>query len=62
MRIPKVIHKYRMGEQPKDYVYWQSRSFAERLGALENIRREYNTWRYRDQQGLQRVYRIIKRQ
>jgi hypothetical protein len=59
MSIPKIIQRYRIGEQPKDFIYWQSRSFEERLGALEEIRREYNAWKYRDQQGLQRIFRIV---
>ena len=61
MSILKIVHKYRINDQPKDCVYWQSRPFGERLRALEEIRREYNAWKYHDQQGLQRVYRIIKR-
>ena len=62
MSIAKVVHKYQINEQPKDCAYWQSRSHEERLRALEDIRREYNSWKYNDQQGLQRVYRIVKRQ
>jgi hypothetical protein len=61
MSIAKVVHKFRTGEQPKDFVYWQTRSFEERLRALEEIRREYNAWKYHDQQGFQSVYRIAKR-
>ena len=61
MSIIKVINKYKVDAQPKDLNYWQSRSFEERLDALEQIRQEYNTWRYNAQQGLQRVYRVVKR-
>ena len=44
-----------------DFEYWQSKSPQERLDALELIRHEYNTWKYGTGQGLQRVYRVIKR-
>lgn len=60
MTISKVIKKYKFNEQPKDFVFWQTRSFEERLEALEQIRKEYNSWRYNAEQGFQRVYRIIK--
>ncbi len=33
----------------------------DRLKALEEIRQEYNTWKYGPEQGFQRVYQIIKR-
>jgi hypothetical protein len=58
----KVISKYKVDNQPKDIDYWQTKTFEERLDALEQIRQEYNSWRYYAQQGLQRVYRVVKRQ
>lgn len=61
MSIIKIIKKYKLNEQPNDFVFWQSRSYEERLNALEQIRKEYNSWRYNAEQGLQRVYLIIKR-
>jgi hypothetical protein len=61
MAIGKVVKKYTIGEQPGDFRYWQSKSYEERLNALEQIRKEYNSWRYNAGQGFQRVYRIIKR-
>ena len=61
MTISRAIHKFRVGEQPKEFLYWRSRTYEERLKALEDIRLEYNGWKYDDQQGLQRVYRIISR-
>ena len=60
--MKKVVKIYNMGEQPSDLEYWQSRSYEERLSALEEIRKDYNTWRYGNaKRGLQRVYRIVKR-
>jgi hypothetical protein len=61
MSIRKVVKKYKFNEQPNDSVFWQSRSYEERLNALEEIRKEYNSWRYNAEQGFQRIYRIIKR-
>ncbi|MFH1974930.1 MAG: hypothetical protein ABIJ52_05120 [Pseudomonadota bacterium] len=60
MSISKVIKKYKINEQPSEFLYWQSRSYEERLDALEQIRKEYNLWRYNAEQGFQRIYRIIK--
>jgi hypothetical protein len=61
MSINKVIKKYKFNEQPNDFAFWQSKSFEERLATLEQIRKEYNSWRYDAEQGFQRVYRIVKR-
>jgi len=60
MEISKVVKKYRINEQPGDFQYWQTKSYEERLNVLEQIRKEYNLWRYNAEQGFQRVYRIIK--
>ena len=46
MVISKVIKKYKINEQPNDFSFWQSKSYEERLEALEQIRKEYNSWRY----------------
>jgi hypothetical protein len=60
MAIEKVVKKFKLGEEPRDFSYWKTRSCQERIDALEEIRREYNEWRYDVQQGFQRVYKIIK--
>jgi hypothetical protein len=60
MSISKVIKKFKIDEQPNDFVFWQSKTYEERLDALEQIRKEYNSWRYHAEQGFQRVYRIVK--
>ncbi len=59
--ISRVLHKYKIHEQPKDYLFWRTKSYEERLDALEQIRNEYNSWGYHAEQGLQRVYKITKR-
>ncbi len=60
MVVEKKVCKYKLGEQPKESVYWQTKSYQERIAALEEIRKEYNLWRYNAEQRLQRVYHIIK--
>jgi hypothetical protein len=60
-KIEKVITKTTLSEQKSDFAFWQSKSYAERLTALEEIRQEYNNWKYTDaEQRFQRVYRIVK--
>lgn len=60
MVVEKKICKYKLAEQPKESVYWHTKSYQERIDALEEVRREYNLWRYNAEQRLQRVYHIIK--
>ncbi|WP_319524812.1 hypothetical protein [uncultured Desulfosarcina sp.] len=61
MTANRGVKKYKIGQQRNDFLYWQSKTYEERLEALEQIRKEYNSWRYGADQGLQRVYRIVKR-
>jgi hypothetical protein len=60
MNIIKVVNKYKIDEAPNDFSFWQSKSHEERIDALEQIRQEYNQWRYHAEHGFQRIYRIIK--
>lgn len=55
------IQIYQKGEEPDDVFYWLSRPPAERIQALEAIRKEYNDWKYGPERRFQRVYRIVKR-
>lgn len=58
--IAKVVAKYKIGEQPNDFAFWQSRPYAERISALEELRYGYMMWKYGSIPRLQRVYRVIK--
>ena len=58
--MAKTYTKSRIGEQPSDFAYWQTRSYEERLAALEQIRREYHLWKYGAEPGFQRVYRKLQ--
>lgn len=60
--MEKVVHKYKLGEEPDDKNFWLSKTPQERLSALESIRDLYirlvnNGIKPR----LQRVYSVIKR-
>ncbi|MDR1813318.1 MAG: hypothetical protein LBR18_00500 [Tannerella sp.] len=59
--IAKVVTKTRLCAEQNDLAYWKSQTPLKRLEALEEIRTEYNNWKYGSEQGFQRVYRIIKR-
>ena len=61
-KVAKVARKMRLSDQPTDFAYWQNRPFAERLATLEEIRRQYISWKYGSEPGFQRVYTVIKRQ
>ena len=60
-RIAKVVRIVAMKDQGNDFAYWQSRSYEERLSALEELRQEYYGQVDGSQPRLQRVYTIIKR-
>lgn len=60
-RIAKIVHITRLGEGKSDAVYWRTLSYQDRITALEEIRAEYHGWKVDTQQGLQRVYSIVKR-
>lgn len=55
-----IIKKIKLTEEKSDYSYWANQSVDARFDALESIREEYNNWKFHDQQGFQRVYRVIK--
>lgn len=42
MAIARVVRKTTVADQPKEADYWRTRSYEERLAALEEIRREYH--------------------
>lgn len=55
------IRKGKIKEQGNDFAFWQSKPYLLRLTTIEQIRQEFNIWKYGTEQGFQRVYRIIKR-
>lgn len=59
--IEKSIRVVKKNEKNGDFTFWQSQPYERRLEVLESIREEYNNWKYGNQQGFQRVYRVIKK-
>jgi hypothetical protein len=55
------VRKGKLKEQGNDFEFWQTQPYEVRLATIEQIRQEYNIWKYGSEQGFQRVYRIIKR-
>ena len=39
--MEKVIHKYKLGEEPDDMEYWLTKTPQERLAAVEQLRINY---------------------
>ena len=58
--IEKFVQIIKNNSKKNDFQYWQNQPYEKRLQTLEEIREEYNSWRYDNQQGFQRVYKIIK--
>ncbi|HEY0047984.1 MAG TPA: hypothetical protein VGB68_01770 [Pyrinomonadaceae bacterium] len=56
-----IVRKGKLKEQGNDFEFWQTQSYEARLATVEQIRQEYNSWKYGSEQGFQRVYRVIKR-
>ena len=61
IKTPPPIRIFKKGEEPEDIFYWLSRPPFERIRALEEIRQQYNNWKYGTGLQFQRVYTIIKR-
>ncbi len=50
-----------LNSKENDFAYWQTQPIEKRLEALEELRKQFITWKYGIEQGFQRVYRIIER-
>ncbi len=59
--IKKTYTKVPLHEQKNDFAYRQTKSYQERIAALEEIRHEYHQWKYGAEPRLERVCRIVKR-
>ena len=59
--IARVVNKASLTQQGTDYAFWQTRTYVERLTALEEIRQDYHRWMGAAESRLQRGYRISKR-
>ena len=59
--MEKVLNVVNKKEIQTDYAYWQQKSVQDRIDAVEILRLQYLQMQEDVQQGLQRVYRIVKR-
>ncbi len=61
-KIELVYTKVLLKAQQSDFAYWQKQPYQARLDALEEIRSEYNQWKYCAEPEFQRVVTIVKKQ
>ena len=59
--VKKCYTKVSLHDQKSDLAYWQTQSYQARIAALEELRRNYQRWKYDAEPRLQRVYTIVKR-
>lgn len=59
--MEKVVARYPLKAQPKDTDYWRTRPLAERLDAVELLRREWMRDHPDAVEGLQRICRVVTR-
>ncbi len=59
--MQKAVAKKSLKDKSSDFAYWQQKTEAERLAAIEMLRQQYIHFKYSDvQPRFQRVYRVIK--
>ncbi|MBW8012198.1 MAG: hypothetical protein FVQ83_13340 [Chloroflexi bacterium] len=56
-----IVKKTHLFDSKNDAAFWRTQPFEVRLGALERIRQEFNSWKYNAEPRIQRVHTIIKR-
>ncbi|OGU67702.1 MAG: hypothetical protein A2W30_05130 [Ignavibacteria bacterium RBG_16_36_9] len=59
--MEKVISVIKKSEERNDFQFWQSKSYHERIDAIETLRSQYFQMKENVQQGLQRVYTVVNR-
>lgn len=59
--MERIAVKYRLGQEPSDFAYWQTRPYQERIDALEAIRFEYHRWKFGAEPRLQRAITVTQR-
>jgi hypothetical protein len=58
--IAMVYKKVKLQVQETDFAFWQTQSYASRLEALEQIRKQYIAWKYDTQPRFQTVLAVTK--
>ncbi len=59
--MKKIVKKGNIKELKNDYSFWKTTSYQFRLETIEEIRKEYNQWKYGTEQRLQRVFKVISK-
>jgi hypothetical protein len=59
--MKKIVRIKNKDDDDSNLNYWESLTGPERMKGLEEMRQEIIRWKYGNQQGFQRVYRIVKR-
>lgn len=59
-KIQPVVKKYKMREEPSDFLFWQTKSVEERLEAMELLRKQFYGYDYETLSGFPKVYRITQ--
>ena len=59
--MEKVISVIKKSDDRNDFKFWQSKSYQERIDAIETLRLQYFQMKKNVQQGLQRVYTVVNR-
>ena len=57
--MEKVLNIISNKDKKSDFIFWQGKSFLERLEAVELLRNQYFSLNKNVQQGFQRVCRVI---
>ncbi len=57
--MEKVVKIVQLKDKTSDFQYWQTKSFEERLNAIEELRSQYIKFLKNVQPRLQRVCRVI---
>ena len=57
--MEKVISVIKKSDERNDFKFWQSKSYQERINAIETLRLQYTQMKKNVQQGLQRVYTVV---
>ena len=57
--MEKVLKIISLKDRKSDFLFWKSKSFLERLEAIEFLRNQYFSLNKDVQQGFQRVCRVI---
>ena len=57
--MEKSLKITQLKDKSSDFIYWMSKTDAERLEAVETLRQQYINYKKNVQSRLQRVYRVI---